>query len=372
VSGFRKRTRSDGVVVWDVRWRDGHGRGARTRSITCPDFATARRLAAEADRARALGQTYNPRAGSAAPDLDELIEAYVADRERVWSAGTATNAGRELGLFLRWIRAREGRRRRPVDLLSQQLLREWWTATQYGSKGVERKISTRRNLVLGVVRAWRWAANQDEFAGLVPQPRRIDLPEAPLSPTLAPTWADMDAAIEHAPGWYRNLFTVLRFTGLRVQQALALRWDDLDLEARELVIRPDLGKSRQERRGRVIPVSRYLVDEVATWGAREGRIVPCPLKYRRARSAQARAAWERAGVRPEFWHRRPCHAFRKGFASGLRAAGADRDAIEYLIGHSLGIAGVYIDPRTLPLRDAVDRAPKIGQVSKLRAKVGET
>ena len=44
----------------------------------------------------------------------------------------------------------------------------------------------------------------------------------------------------------------------------------------------------------------------------------------------------------------------------LKRAGADADAVEFLVGHSLGLRGVYIDADALPLKAAIDRIPALG------------
>lgn len=76
-------------------------------------------------------------------------------------------------------------------------------------------------------------------------------------------------------------------------------------------------------------------------------------------------AWKRAGVREVAWKGQPHQRFRKGFRSGLKRLGADGEAVEYLIGHYLGLVTVYTDPEFLPLREAVDLIPPLatfGQV----------
>jgi integrase len=75
----------------------------------------------------------------------------------------------------------------------------------------------------------------------------------------------MDAVIEPASGWQRRLYFLLRCTGLRVGKALELRWDDLRFEQGIAEIRPELGKSKQERRGPWIPLAQVLVAELAGW-----------------------------------------------------------------------------------------------------------
>ena len=78
-----------------------------------------------------------------------------------------------------------------------------------------------------------------------------------------------------------------------------------------------------------------------------------------AGARDAARGWQRAGVRPEVWKKRPHHAFRKGSVSSMKRLGADPGAVEYLVGHSLGLPGVYIDPEALPLRATVDLIPPV-------------
>ncbi|MCA9794008.1 MAG: hypothetical protein KC910_19505, partial [Candidatus Eremiobacteraeota bacterium] len=72
-------------------------------------------------------------------------------------------------------------------------------------------------------------------------------------------------------------------------------------------------------------------------------------------------AWQRANVDREVWFRRSTHALRKGFASGLRQAGADSDAVDYLLGHGLrNMRGPYLDPGiALNLTEAVALVPPL-------------
>jgi len=250
-----------------------------------------------------------------------------------------------------------------MDLI---LLGEWFDdLAKNEDTGRERKLSTRRKAVEVVQLAWQWAWDEDEYGEYVPRPRTIKMPTQPNDPVVAPTWAEMDACVDAAEGHLRQLALMLRFTGLRVQQVMGLLWDDVDLKKGVLRIRGELGKTRSERQGRLIPVSRHLIEIMATWGRREGWIVPSKRKKggereRVARSREMVAAWKRADVSPDIWRGRPHHAFRKGFSSGLKRVGADDEAVEFLLGHSLGLRGVYNDPNALPLREAVDMIPALG------------
>jgi integrase len=80
--------------------------------------------------------------------------------------------------------------------------------------------------------------------------------------------------VRYAWNWRARLCTLLRFTGLRVdEQVMKLRWSDVDLERAELTIRGELGKSAAEREGRIVPISPHLVEILSGWGVREGYLV---------------------------------------------------------------------------------------------------
>ena len=250
-----------------------------------------------------------------------------------------------------------------------------WLGEETGRHGKRRSATTRRKYVEVILNWWSWLASKDDWSehvpARVPLLRHMDIAPALRRRTLAPTWEEMDACILSASGWQRQLYTVLRFTGLRVQQAMGLRWDDLDLDRRVLHVRPELGKTAQEKQGRWVPVSEHLVEIVAGWGLREdwlietGRVPGANGRSDRvARSRDARRAWNRAikkyEVRPDVAEQ-PHHCFRKGFVSGLKRLGADDEAVEVLVGHSLGLRGVYTDPDAQPLKAAIKLVPAIGE-----------
>lgn len=128
----------------------------------------------------------------------------------------------------------------------------------------------------------------------------------------------------------------------------------------QLRIRPELGKSKAERRGRWVPIAPALVEELSGWGRREGFVIPCPREHREARARDAARAWRRAGVDPGRWEGSAHHAFRAGFQSGLKQLGADDEVVEFLVGHSRGIREHYVSPEALPLVAAVQLVPPVG------------
>lgn len=352
--------RGDG---YRVRWLEPDG---RPRSRQCPDKTTALRLKLDVERTVAEGRRWEPRDARPEPDIEELLTAYIRDRVRVLAPGTAERYARSLEIFIRWLRERYGNRERlSPRVLTQRLLRDFYEyLAGDGRHGRARVDSTRRKITEVVQLAWAWGHNDDEWSQSVPPAKTIEMKPRLQAITVAPIWAEMDAVISSFPegSWHRQLATVLRFTGLRVHQAMMLLWSDVDLDHGTLHVRPEIGKSRQEKRGRIIPLSSHLVAELRTWGAKEGFLISTNRRGQRERQARPRdfeRGWARAGVRKDVWEGRPHHSFRKGFVSGLRHLGADSDAVEFLVGHSLGLKGVYTDPRALPLQSAVALVPPL-------------
>ncbi len=348
-----------------VRWRDPDG---TQRKRVCPDKKTATRLKADVGQCEALGVRWEEPDARRLPDIEDVVVAYIKDKRRTLGKATLERYARSLELFLRFVVATYGARERiRVSILTKNLLREffdWLGRPETGLHGQQRSQDTQRKIVELVQLMWAWAANEDEFTEVVPLPKKLTMKRSPGRETQAPTWEQMDAAIAAAPGWYRHLLIVMRFTGLRVSQVMRLERSDLDLERCTLRIRGELGKSRQEQRGRTIPVSKHLVEIVQGWNLTGTRlIVPASERSsdmsRQARERMTRSIWRRASVPELVWNEQPNHAFRKGFISSLKRSGADDEAVEYLVGHSLGLRGVYTSPDALPLVTVANLIPPL-------------
>ena len=258
-------------------------------------------------------------------------------------------------------------------MLTQTLLEDFYDHLNKvpGRNGKLRAPITCVKHIERVQDAWRWAFDHDDYGPFVPKPKSIELPTISSKRVVSPTWAEMDACIDASRGWYRRLLLVQRYTGLRVNQVMRLLWSDIDVENAVLNFRGELGKTKCEKRGRIIPISRHLADELATWGTRDGWLIKSGRKQEgpRARLARAREVnryWKKAGVRPEVWSGRPDHSFRKGVVTEMKRGGADAEAAEYLVGHSLEPSrDPYLDADALPLRHAVAVIPPFGEHRKV-------
>lgn len=357
---YRKRREG-----YQVRWRDPDGRG-RSRQVAT--LSTARELTREAQRCEDLGVVWTPAVSRAVPHLSDAAERYLRERARVLAPSSLSAEQMSLVLFEEWCLARGLDR---VDVISRQLLGQWFDDLRVTGQRGARTVGTARKSVDRVWRFWRWLYDEDDYSEFVQRPRALELPDDRSGmPTVAPSWEEMDRCISAAgDDWQARALVVMRFTGLRIAQAMDLRWSDLDLDGARMVVRG--GKSAQEARGRVVPLAPAFVALAAGWGERVGYVVEAPtfkrdgqerLRPRVFRSRDARRYWRRTGVREECWRSQPDHAFRKGFVSGLKRLGADDEAVEFLVGHSGGLRGVYVDPESLPLRAAVALVPPLSCV----------
>jgi integrase len=350
-----------GSGKWRVRWRDPDGR-ARSRRVSTA--RAAQQLQREVELARDLGRRWEP-APLHSTGLDELLRAYLIDRKAIRAESTLGVMAAQLEVFRRFLRHEQPRGRLWPDMLSRQLLADYyaWLGRSDTTRPhiAQRSDVTRRGYLHAAQAFWRWLDNHDDYCDLVPRAKSLAFARpASGRPVLAPTWPEVDQMIAACQSEEARRFAVLlRFTGLRAGQAVRLEWTDVDLDRALLTIRGELGKSVGERAGRIMPLAGALVTELATWGSREGRLFQ--WTSRSMVTLRVRQAWEASGVREEVWKRRPCHSLRKAFRSGLLSMGANSDAIEYLVGHMEGSRWTYTDAMAaLPLRETVDMVPAVG------------
>ena len=301
----------------------------------------------------------------------------------------ATRAPRTLQIYARRLqRLLDWKPKLTAKDLTRTLLMDWhrWlreTPSAYHGKGLS--IVSANNFVRTVGGLWRWAweySDEQDWEGLIPQPRRPELPKEPAPSVVAPTWAEMDDVIARLDRVqaYQRLAVVLRCTGMRISAAAHLQWESVDLGRARLVIPADITKGSYG--GRTVPMAPVLVDEMAGWGRREGYVVALQeddrARFRnedkrdpRPRRA-LRKAWQRSIARPEAYRQSPGHAFRRGFLSELTRVGVEREVTEVLEGRGVeGSRARYLDDvaRWPAMVAAVGLVPPLGgEVIQLEAR----
>lgn len=379
-----KPKRTAGGVVYKVRWKF-RGRG---RQRTCPDAKTARTLKREVEAAIALGRDWEA-LQDAAPDLMDCLTHYLKHRMRVGMArATALQCKSVFERLVTYLR--DTLRRTPTALdLTRPNLERWLDhlAMQPGRLGRQRvSASTLNTACARIQAAWAWLYDREEYEGDIARPRKLDLVRAArIKQGRAPTWAQIDAVIGELSGWRQEALIISRYTGLRIGQSTRLQWSDVDFERALLTIRPELGKTRREKRGRVVPVSSHLLEYLAGRGAREGFLVPDMGNGRRPETSalQLRAAWARTGAPEEVYSGQTTHCARVALITWLRAQHYDEAVVGHLVGHrardgSAVTDDVYLDVRSAFWSDcveAVSKIPRVGAagtvVSIRRTEVGD-
>jgi integrase len=204
----------------------------------------------------------------------------------------------------------------PVELRLDKVQARDIEAWQAGLARMSR--STRRGAFIALKAAFA-TARRDRLTGNDP----FDGLQAPsgarsVEPVHA-TAEDIAALLEAADEPWRTLWLVLAYTGLRRGEALALEWDDIDLDRAVLYVR-DGKTARARRQVPLVPAVVAALQDVPRTG-------PCPFPF------DGRAALHR------FYQHRPregltIHSLRHGVATRLLESGASVHVVSAVLGHS--------------------------------------
>ncbi|GHF70251.1 MULTISPECIES: tyrosine-type recombinase/integrase [Deinococcus] len=175
-------------------------------------------------------------------------------------------------------------------------------------------------------RALRWAGatDADPFADVKrPRDRTKGIVK---NPPYRPEF--VQAMLEHADAQERALVLLMAHAGLRIAEALAVTWADVDLPRRRLLVAH--GKGDKARR---VPLSALLRDALSAWQAESGARGPARVFTFQAYSSayeRLRKLALRSGREHEF---RGFHAGRKYAGTQLYAATKDFTRVAGFLGH---------------------------------------
>jgi len=125
--------------------------------------------------------------------------------------------------------------------------------TESGDKRLgPRRMNMARDRLFGIFEA----AVEDELIrdNPVRLVKRLSEPVPDINPL---TFEEVEKLLGLATGWEHSLFTVLLLGGLRPNEALALRWNDIDFPRNQILVRTSMS-----RHGRGTPKTRRSVREV--------------------------------------------------------------------------------------------------------------
>lgn len=150
-----------------------------------------------------------------------------------------------------------------------------------------------------------------------------------------------------SPSAVRNhaLIVTLWQSGLRIDEALELRPNDVDLRRRDIFVRH--GKGDKQRH---VALMGETIDEIEKWLAVRDRLeLPpraplfCTLKGTKLYSQYVRATMQRLAKRAKWTKRAHPHGFRHTYAVGMIRAGVSPAYIQRQLGHSsLATTTIYL------------------------------
>jgi len=155
---------------------------------------------------------------------------------------------------------------------------------------------------------------------------------------------------------WKAMATLALHTGLRRGELFGLRWEDVDLEKANLVVRQSIVEGivgpPKNYRERSVPLDRAAIEALASMPENHELVFHRgdghPLRCSTAQGALHRACL-RASLRPIGWH-----TFRHTFASWLATSGVPVPSIQALLGHStITMTMRYTHIASSALRDAV-------------------
>lgn len=198
---------------------------------------------------------------------------------------------------------------------------------------------------------------------------------------------ELAALLSVAPERHRTLLRLLASTGLRISEALALRWQDVALDGsqprvkvRRAYVKGRYSPPKSKYGRRDIPISHDLVldfrrDRARSEWAEDGDLMFCaadgrPLHDRNLSGRMLKIAAEEAGVPWVGWH-----TFRHTCASMLFARGKNAVQVQRWLGHhSPGFTlQTYVHLLDEDFGEPLDLAVETGQgVSRVSARTPET
>ena len=170
-----------------------------------------------------------------------------------------------------------------------------------------------------------------------------------------------------AGGRHRAMIATLIFAGLRISEALALRWEDIDLDRGTLEVR----QAKSDAGVRCVEILPVLRDELGDWAARPASrstdreaLVFGTIRrggpdtrqwvHRRLRgvvATEANRMLAAAGVEPLPKGLSP-HSLRRAYASILFALGRSAPYVQEQIGHASAELTLTVYARPMPRGDA--------------------
>ena len=172
---------------------------------------------------------------------------------------------------------------------------------------------------------------------------------------------EIKAILNLCNDYYRDLFLVLLYTGLRRDELRFLEWSDVDFKNKVIKVRNKENFSTKTKKGRTIPMHPEVEKILKKRKKDNPRLVfPSPRnKYKPVKKDSWRAKLVRILKKLNIQNAN-LHTFRHTFASWLVMEGIDLPTVAQLMGHSdIKTTMIYSHLAPDHVKKAVEKLPKI-------------
>lgn len=287
----------------------------------------------------------NSRAGAQA--YEALLKQRLARGEPVYGVEASKTAFKDFAA--EWFQTYVKNNNKPSEVASKETILRVHLLPFFGRMNLEKinnfevekykakKIAAGLNLKtvnnhLAVLRMSLRCALEWELIKLAPVIKRLTLPPQKYDYLTVEECGDL---INAAEGIWQDMIVTALGTGLRFGELIALTWDDVNMQLKELTVRQAFSRgvlgSPKNNRTRRMPMTDSVYETlkhlqknesyVFTSDGRPLRQVACIKKLQRI--------CKKAGLRKIGWH-----CLRHTFASHMAQAGANLVAVQNLLGHS--------------------------------------
>jgi integrase len=271
------------------------------------------------------------RRGSGQRTLHQTLEAYLQANKELRPRSRATYSYLVERHLAPW-------KDRPIGSISPADVDELHDAiaAEVSRRGLHDGHNTANHAIRHFKRLYDWAARRDDSLGKNPvrlerrEWHKVEPERRPIPFEKLPTFY---AAVMRQPPIGRDLLLVMLYSGFRREEALKLRWDEVDLGRRIIRLPPERNKSGREF---VLPMSDLLADLlIARRKLGDAKFV-FPSYGSAGHVINARP-WIDA-VATEIEHRFSAHDLRRTFLSIAESSGISVYAMKALANHAIDSA----------------------------------
>lgn len=252
---YRRRTRA-GAVTYELTFRDVDRR-QRTRKLC----ATTERAAIREARAILTGRDGGDRVVAAGLAIDHLAtREYFPMLDSLAASGRRSERGVELyrDRYRLHLRPALGEMRiGDVDARHVAAIVRDMRARGYAESTIDSTLLVLRAIYRLAIR--RGLVARSPLDGL--DPAEMPRPDVGNHGRVLDE-AELAALVGHAHDPYRAVVAVLAYTGLRLSEALGLRWQDIDFVEGELHVRAQLSLAKKGRPARLVPLKTKASERV--------------------------------------------------------------------------------------------------------------